>query len=65
MIGHLDINSLRSKCEMLSCTINNKLDLLMVGETKLDDFLSTSQYLIEGYSIPFRLDRNNNEGRIT
>ena len=50
---------------MLSCTINIKLDLLMVGEIKLDDFFSTSQYLIEGYSIPLRLDRNNNGGRIT
>ena len=30
----------------------------MLAETKIDDTFPTSQFLIEGYSKPYRLDRN-------
>ena len=36
--------------------------LLLIGESKLDDSYPTSQLLIDGFSEPFRLDRNSNGG---
>ena len=36
-------------------------DIFMVTETKLDDSFPVSQFNVEGFSTPFRLDRNKNE----
>ena len=36
----------------------------MVGETELDDSFPVSQFNVEGFSAPFRLDRNKNGGGI-
>ena len=35
---------------------------MVVGETKLDDSYPTSQFIIAGYSHPFRLDRDKHGG---
>ena len=40
------------------------MDIFMVTETKLDDSFPASQFNIEGFSTPFRLDRNKNGGCI-
>ena len=32
----------------------------MISETKLDESFPVGQFLIDGYSIPFRFDRNGN-----
>ena len=37
------------------------LDILIITETKLDDIFPVSQFHIDGYSKPYRLDRNRNE----
>ena len=39
-------------------------DILMITETKLDDSFPVSQFDIDGFSTPFRLDRNKNGGGI-
>ena len=36
----------------------------MISETKLDNSFPVSQFLIDGYTPPFRLDRDNNRGGI-
>ena len=36
------------------------VDILMVSETKLDNSFPVSQFLIDGYTPPFRLDLDNN-----
>ena len=36
----------------------------MISESKLDDSFPDSQFLIEGFGKPFRLDRNRNGGGI-
>ena len=38
------------------------LDVLMITETKLDDSFPEQQFHIEGFNIPFRLDRNRHGG---
>ena len=36
LIGHLNVNSFRSKFEMLEELIKDKIDILLISETKLD-----------------------------
>ena len=36
------------------------LDILIITETKLDDTFPVSQFHIDGFSKPYRLDRNRN-----
>ena len=40
------------------------LDILIITETKLDNTFAISQFHIDGYSQPYRLDRNRNWGGI-
>ena len=40
------------------------VDVLVVKETKLDDTFLASQFLVTGFSVPYRLDRNRNGGGI-
>ena len=63
-IGHLKINSLRNKFEMLRESVQDKLDTLLVSETKVDPSFPSSQFPIEGFSSPFRFDRNSSGGGI-
>ena len=36
----------------------------MISETKLDQSFPTNQFMINGFSIPFCLDRNDKDGSI-
>ena len=49
---------------MLSYMIGNKIDILMISESKLDDTLPTFQFVIVSFIEPFRLDRTRNGGGI-
>ena len=40
--------------------VTEEIDILMITETKLDDSFLASQFLIQGFCTPFRLDRNKN-----
>ena len=64
MIGHININSIRNKFEMLSNSIKGNLDILMISETKLDSTFPSNQFTIEGYAAPIRFDRNSRGGGI-
>ena len=64
IIGHININHLAGKFEDLRCLIKDKLDVLVITETKIDESYPTSQFIIEGFSTPFRLDRNINGGGV-
>ena len=39
-------------------------DILIITEAKLDDTYSISQFHIDGYSMPYRLDRNRIGGGV-
>ena len=39
-------------------------DILIITEKKLDNTFPTSQFYIEGFSMPYRLDKNRNGGGI-
>ena len=36
----------------------------MISETKLDESFPSNQFLIDGFSAPFRLDRNDEGGGV-
>ena len=62
IFSHLNINSIRNKFDMLSDLVANKVDVLLISETKLDDSFPTGMFLIPGFSKPYRLDRTSNGG---
>ena len=64
IIATLNINSLANKFEQLKTMIMGNIDIIILTETKLDDTFPTSQFLMEGFSKPYRLDRNRNGGGI-
>ena len=40
----------------------SNIDVLLVSETKIDDSFPNGNFLIDGFSTPYRLDRNSNGG---
>ena len=62
IIGHLNINSVRNKFEMVSDLIRGSIDIFLISETKIDSTFPTSQFKVYGYSLPYRLDRSQNGG---
>ena len=64
IISQININSIRNKIELLSEAVFGNIDILMVSEAKIDISLPTSQFIIQGFAAPFRLDRTNTGGRI-
>ena len=64
IIAHLNINSLRNKFVFLKEAINNNVDILVITETKLDESFPKGQFVLDGFSTPYRLDRNCHGGGI-
>ena len=51
--GQLNINSMRNKFEQRSTIVNSKIDILMISETKLDETFPATQFLLQGFCMPF------------
>ena len=62
VIGHININSIRNKFDMLFSMVKDNIDMLMVSETKLDSSFPQAQFRMEGYAPPFRYDRSSHLG---
>ena len=60
----MNINSIRSKFDLLKKMVAEEIDILMIMEKKFDDSFPASQFSIQGFCTPFRLDRNKNGGGI-
>ena len=56
IFAHLNINSIRNKFDQLADPIKEKIDVLMISESKIDDYFPDSQFFLDGYSTPYRLD---------
>ena len=61
VISNLNINSLPNKFNQLKELVLKHVDILVLTETKLDDSFSNSQFSVDGFSEPFRIDRNDLE----
>ena len=64
IIGNLNINSTSNKFDQLKLFIQGKVNTLVVTETKLGSTFPTSQFIIDGYSEPYRFYRNRNGGGV-
>ena len=49
---------------MLPEIVEDKLEILLVSETKVDPLFPSSQFTREGFGSPFRLDRDSSGGGI-
>ena len=64
IIAQININSIRNKFDALVSGIRGNVDILTISETKIDDSFPNRQFLIDGYTAPYRLDRNSVGGDI-
>ena len=64
VIGHLNINSIRNKIDVLSDLIIGNIDIFLITESKIDDTFPTSQFKIFGYHLPYRKDRSKCGGGV-
>ena len=55
---------MRNKFDSLADTIKDNIDILMISETKVDNSFPDSEFLLDDFGTPFRLDRNRNGGDI-
>ena len=62
IFAQLNINSIRNKFDVLSLEVRGSVDILLITETKIDQLFPTKQFLMAGYSEPYRLDRNQHGG---
>ena len=46
----------------LDSFLNGYIDILTIGESKLDESFPTSQFVLPGYQKPFRLDKTSQSG---
>ena len=47
---------------MLKEVIGNKIDILLISETNLNDTFPLSQFILEGFTSPYKLDRTEHGG---
>ena len=64
ILAQLNINSIRNKFDLLAEGIKGKVDVLMISETKIDESFPSRQFFIEGFTPPYRLDRNCHDSGI-
>ena len=62
IISHLNINSIRNKCDMLANIVMGKIDIILISESKIDSSFPTGQFTLPGFKSPFRKDRTEREG---
>ena len=63
-IGQLNINSIRNKFDLLVPTVVGNLDILLITETKIDSSFPEAQFEIDGFTTPYRVDRDCRGGGI-
>ena len=63
-MAQLNISSIRNKFRFLEKDICANLDILLISETKLDDSFPSAQFLLDGFSKPYRPDRCSDGGGI-
>ena len=64
VIGNLNFNSISSKFDNKNVKLikQGNIDISVITEIKTDSTFPLNQFAIQGYSKPYRLDRNRNGG---
>ena len=60
VLGNANINSISNKFDDLKLIMHGKIDILVITETKTDSNFPLHQFEIQGYSKPYRFNRNRN-----
>ena len=55
---------MRNKFESLFTQVKGYIDVLMVSEAKINDSFPVDNFVLNGFSTPYRSDRDSNGGRI-
>ena len=63
-MAYININFIRNKFDNFSSLISDKVDVLVIAETKIDSSFPASQFTINGFKKPYRLDVSGNSGGI-
>ena len=63
VIGHLNIQGLRSKFDELQILLSsNNIDIFGITESKLSEIHPSECFAVDGFQIPFRNDRSKDKG---
>ena len=62
--GQVNVNYILSKFNQLKELVLKDVDIFVIYETKLDEIFPSSQFHMNGFSLPYRLDRNCNGGGV-
>ena len=54
LFAHININSLRNRFDMLQEVIWNRISVLLISETKVDVSFPSSQFILDGFTLPYR-----------
>ena len=57
-VGQLNINPIRNKFDLLVPAVVRNLDILLITETKTDSSFPKAQFEIDGFTAPYRVDRD-------
>ena len=50
---------------MLALQVKDNVNVIMISDTKLDDTFRVDQFVLKGFSKPFRVGHNKNGGCIS
>ena len=53
-MGHLNINSLRNKFEILREIVHDKWDILLISKIRANPSFSSYQFAIDDSNVPFQ-----------
>ena len=59
IFDQLNINSIRNKFRELISQIKDTADVLLISETKIDGSFLIANFLVDGFSKPYRIHRNS------
>ena len=62
--GKININSISSKFDQLKELVLKHVDILVVCESKFEEICPNSQFHMDGFSLPHRIERNRNGGGV-
>ena len=63
-IGQFNINAIRNKFDLLVPAVVRNLDNLFITDTKTDSSFPEAQFEIDGFTTPYRVDRDCHGGGI-
>ena len=64
LFDHLNINFIRSKFDQLKDTVLKYIDIFYLTDTKLDETFLITQFLMNGFSKPYRFDKNKHGAEV-